>query len=269
MRLASLNLLHGRSLDGAVEPARWVAAARSLHADVLGLQEVDCGQPRSGGVDQTALIAEAYGVPRSQWHFAPALAGEPGGDWRPVPAGQELSRSGTGSDPGPRYGIGLISRLPVHEWHAVRLPAAPTRAPVLLPRPRPRLMMLRDEPRLALAAVVSTPPGSALPPVLTVVTTHLSFVPGWNIWQLRRLVRRLAPLPGPLVLLGDLNLPGRLPTMVSGWTSLGRALTYPAPAPRLQIDHALVRGPLPGRWFVRAVETPVSDHRALVVEKRR
>jgi endonuclease/exonuclease/phosphatase family metal-dependent hydrolase len=68
------------------------------------------------------------------------------------------------------------------------------------------------------------------------------------------------------VLLGDLNMPGGLPGWLSGWSVLARAATYPAWAPRVQLDHVLGSGALPA---VTAVETPelrVSDHRALVLE---
>ncbi|MEV6815065.1 endonuclease/exonuclease/phosphatase family protein, partial [Micromonospora sp. NPDC051296] len=52
MRLATFNLLHGRSLtDGLVDPARLAAAVSDLDADVLALQEVDRDQSRSGNLD--------------------------------------------------------------------------------------------------------------------------------------------------------------------------------------------------------------------------
>jgi hypothetical protein len=41
-----------------------------------------------------------------------------------------------------------------------------------------------------MAGVIDSPLG-----VLTIATTHLSFVPGWNVHQLRRLRRDLTPLP--------------------------------------------------------------------------
>ncbi len=45
MRLATFNLLHGRSLaDGLVDPARLTAAVAALDADVLALQD---GRPAS------------------------------------------------------------------------------------------------------------------------------------------------------------------------------------------------------------------------------
>ena len=42
MRMATFNILHGRSVhDGNVELDRLVASVRELDADVLALQEVD------------------------------------------------------------------------------------------------------------------------------------------------------------------------------------------------------------------------------------
>ena len=46
MRIATFNILHGRSLDdGQVDVDRLASAVKSLYADVLGLQEVDSDQP--------------------------------------------------------------------------------------------------------------------------------------------------------------------------------------------------------------------------------
>ncbi|GFJ76106.1 hypothetical protein Phou_002860 [Phytohabitans houttuyneae] len=45
VRLATFNVLHGRSLDdGAVERERFRSVIADLKADVLGLQEVDRGR---------------------------------------------------------------------------------------------------------------------------------------------------------------------------------------------------------------------------------
>jgi endonuclease/exonuclease/phosphatase family metal-dependent hydrolase len=286
VRLASVNLLHGLSLDdGRVEAGRLRAAARSLAADVLGLQEVDRGQPRSHRLDLTAEVAAATGA--VAWRFEPAIIGTPGGRWRPAVDGDggacaagPTDRTGAGAAGGAgatdgadaadgavqAYGVGLVSRLPVRRWVTVRLPAAPVRSPVPVPGARRRMLWLPDEPRVALGAVVDT--GAAR---FTVVTTHLSFVPGWNARQLRRLVRALRrqpePLPTPILLLGDLNLPGRLPALLSGWRPLAPEVrTYPAPQPRWQLDHLLAHGPAPTVTAARAEQLPVSDHRALVVD---
>jgi len=121
--------------------------------------------------------------------------------------------------------------------------------------------MLPDEPRVALAAEVDGPAGPLL-----VATTHLSFVPGWNLVQLRRLTRALAAFGLPCVLLGDLNMPGSLPARATGWRPLAKVRTFPAAKPSMQIDHALGHGRLPDVAAVSAVELALSDHRALLVD---
>jgi len=123
------------------------------------------------------------------------------------------------------------------------------------------LMLLDDEPRIGLAAVVDAPGGP-----LTVAVTHLSFVPGWNLRQLRRLRRELAGLPTPRILLGDFNLPGRLPAAITRWPDGYAGATYPNPDPKVQLDHVLVeRGRLvPSGGGVARL--PVSDHCAMWVD---
>ncbi|MFC0506141.1 endonuclease/exonuclease/phosphatase family protein [Micromonospora costi] len=257
MRLATFNLLHGRSLtDGLVDPDRLAAAVTALDADVLALQEVDRDQSRSGNLDLTAIAARALDAPHHR--FAAAVVGTPGERFRPL----------TGDDDGhgePCYGIGLISRYPVRTWRVTRLTRAPVRSPVYVPGPGGGLVLLHDEPRVVLAAVLDTPHGP-----LTAAATHLSFVPGWNLRQLRQVVRALRALPAPRVLLGDLNLPAGVVRVVSGWHPLGRRPTYPAGEPRVQLDHVLAdrqaRRQLPP---VTAVGTPlstISDHRPLIID---
>jgi endonuclease/exonuclease/phosphatase family metal-dependent hydrolase len=286
VRLATFNVLHGRSLDdGVVERERFRSVIAELKADVLGLQEVDRGQVRSGHLDLTALAAEASGA--AAHRFAPALIGTPGEAYR------RLAHDDDGADE-PTFGVGLVSRWPVRSWHVTRLTGAPLRSPILVPRkgkardgdpphsplgvpsggagaagggpgPRGRFMWLRDEPRVVLAAVVEGPDGP-----FTVATTHLSFVPAWNAGQLRLAVRALRRLPSPRVLLGDLNMPARAAALVSGWRPLARRPTFPAWRPRVQLDHVLLDRRGGARWAGEgAAETPrvpFSDHRPLVVE---
>ena len=207
MRLATFNLMHGRSLhDGRVDAARLQAAVAALDVDVLALQEADRGQPRSAGADHTADAARALGA--SHHRFAAALVGTPGETYRMAGDADDTSTD-------PLYGVGLISRWPVAEWLVLRLPAAPARAPVMVPRAG--VVLLADEPRVVLAAVVDSPVGR-----LTVASTHLSFVPGWNVAQLRRTMRWLAGLPGPRFLLGDLNLPMSLLAPLAAGPAGGR-----------------------------------------------
>jgi endonuclease/exonuclease/phosphatase family metal-dependent hydrolase len=259
LRVATFNLLHGRSVhDGVAEPERLRAAAELLDADVVGLQEVDHAQPRSGEVRQTALVADALGAP--QWRFVPSVHGTPGPtvDW--TPASEDDGAALTG----PAYGVGLVSRLPVRLWRVTRFPAARLRLPLLVPTEegRPRLMRIPDEPRVAVAAVLEAPGG-----LLTVATAHLSFVPGVNVRQLRALVHWLADLPRPLLVVGDLNLPGSVPRRVTGWTPLAVAATYPSWRPRVQFDHVLAEGVPPDRVRgAHVLPLPVSDHCALAVD---
>lgn len=263
VRLATFNVFSGRSLrDGAVDADRLRAAAAQLDADVVGLQEVDRAQPRSGGLDLAAEVAAALGAPAQGWRFAPALLGTPGGSWQPAEGDLDDSGAVVAA-----YGVALVSRLPVSSWHVVRLPASPLPAPVLVPsaeaRGRVRPVLLPDEPRVVLAAVLELP-GSG---TMTVAATHLSFVPGWNVVQLRRVVAALRRLPQPVVLLGDLNMPWPLPLLgARGWRPLARRATWPAPRPRVQLDHILATGTLPDVVRAEALELPVSDHRALIVD---
>lgn len=271
MRFGTLNLASGRSmLDGGTDPERLTAAVGSLDADVLAVQEVDVGQVRSAGADQLALVGEALGAGHRR--FVATLHGTPGPrrGWRPAGDANlpdvDCSLIDLTNHPaatGSSYGVGLVSRVPVREWRTLRFPAARGWLPVVVPEPgrrRPRVLWVPDEPRAAVAAVLDSPR-------MTVVSTHLSFVPGANVRQLRRLCRWLEDLPSPRLLLGDLNLPGRLPARVTGWSALVRAPTYPSAVPRVQLDHVLGSGTdldaVTG-WDVRPL--PVSDHRAVLVD---
>ena len=251
MRLATFNILHGRSLtDDQVDVDRFAAAITSLDADVLALQEVDREQPRSHHADLTAVAAVAMGAVSHR--FVAAIAGTPGATWMAA-TGQE--QPGTAA-----YGVALLSRYPVRSWQVVRLPRIPFTFPMWLPVPR-KVIMVREEPRAAVVAVLETPHGE-----LTVVNTHLSFVPGWNRVQLRRLRRDLAAFPGPMVLMGDLNMTPPTPATVTGWRSLAAHPTFPIDGADRQLDHVLLRGSLGPVTATSAPALPLSDHRALVVD---
>ncbi|RFU19433.1 endonuclease [Geodermatophilus marinus] len=250
MRIATFNILHGRSPDDdRVDVERLADAVKRLDADVLGLQEVDRDQPRSMNADLTAVAAEAMGAVDSQ--FVAALAGTPGGTWMAA-TGEEQPGSAS-------YGIALLSRYPAVSWRVVRLPALRTRVPVWF-RGAPRPKLVGDEPRVAVAAVLDGPAGQ-----FTVANTHLSFVPGWGALQLSKLVRSLTGTREPLVLMGDLNMGSGQAWRVSGMRSLASTPTFPLDAPTQQLDHVLARGPLVASGPAEAVRLPLSDHRALVV----
>jgi endonuclease/exonuclease/phosphatase family metal-dependent hydrolase len=80
MRLATFNILHGRSsADGRVDLTWLACAVRTLDADVLALQEVDRLQERSQLADLTAVAAAAMGAVSHR--FVAALSGTPGATW--------------------------------------------------------------------------------------------------------------------------------------------------------------------------------------------
>jgi endonuclease/exonuclease/phosphatase family metal-dependent hydrolase len=253
-RVGTLNLAAGRGAAGRLlAPADLAAAVTGAPADVLALQEVDAGQRRSSSVDQAAVVAAALDA--VDWRAAATLAGTPGPvrSWQPlIPP---LLR-GPGPAPAePHYGIALVSRLPVRRWSVLGLGVGRARLPLRVPDPRtgrPRVWWIPDEPRAAVAAELDG---------LTVVATHLSFSPPTALGQLRRLGAWAAHLPGPVVIAGDLNLPGGLPGRLLRARSAVRTPTYPSDRPRVQLDHLLLRG-------LRALDgeartLSVGDHRLL------
>jgi endonuclease/exonuclease/phosphatase family metal-dependent hydrolase len=252
VRLATFNILHGRSLeDGVVDPDRLRAAVTDLDPDILALQEVDRDQPRSHLADLTAVAAEAMGAVAHR--FVAALSGTPGATWLAATGSEQ---PGTAS-----YGIALLSRYPASSWQVVRLPRLGGWVPVVIPGPQRKIVLVKEEPRAAVIGRLDTPLGP-----LTVANTHLSFIPGWGRRQLRRLRRDLDPFPDPAVIMGDLNMTGATPARVTGYRPLAAVDTFPLAAPGKQLDHVLARGPLPPVTGAQAVATAISDHRALVVD---
>jgi endonuclease/exonuclease/phosphatase family metal-dependent hydrolase len=254
MRMATFNILHGRSVhDGNVDLERLRASVKQLDADVLALQEVDLDQERSARADLTAVAAEAMHAVSHR--FVAAIAGTPGATWMAA-----TSREQPG---GAAYGIALLSRFPAENWQVLYLPRIPMRFPMYLPGPH-RVQIVHEEPRAAVITRFETPLGP-----LTVANTHLSYVPGWNRVQLRRLIRDLRSFPGPRVLMGDLNMAPRSTNRWHGLRPLGEAPTFPADNPAHQLDYILTDEHSLRAERCEAPWLPISDHRALVVDVSR
>jgi endonuclease/exonuclease/phosphatase family metal-dependent hydrolase len=228
-----------------------------LDVDVLAVQEADAGQPRSHGVDQVAEVARALDA---DWRMVATVAGtpDPFRGWRPL----EPALRGPGdAATGPVYGLGLVSRRPVRRWHVLGLGTGRARLPLRAPDPRTgriRTWWFPDEPRAAVAAELEG---------ATVISTHLSFAPQTSLRQLLRLRRWAAALPGPVVVAGDLNLPGGVPARVLRGRDLLRTPTFPGHAPRVQLDHLVALGD-PRSDGAAAVRLDVGDHLALLATLR-
>jgi len=231
MKVISWNIFNGQAANPAepVPPlAQLVAEAVGMvGCDLIAVQEVDENQPRSGSVHQMEIVAQAIDAPH--WGYARAVIGTPGFGWR-VPTREEKFIHSDSSLPG--YGIGLASRIPVKRWHRVDLAASPVGFALAYPSDRGfRLRYTKDEPRVAIIAELENG--------FTVAATHLSFVPFWNYFQLRKVMRFMKHLPGTHLIIGDINLPWNIPNRFTRWHSLVSKKTFPSYKPALQFDYLL------------------------------
>ena len=249
MRITSWNLLHGQG----ARSFRAIADALDVgNSDfVIGVQEVDAFQDRSDQVFQVADLASQLSA--KHFAFVRCVIGTPGFKWRKVKSDEAILITNTSSahdDKPPSYGIGLITNIPVKKWDVLALGKSVIGLPLVFPagdadsengfsadaansssKPKFRFIYVKDEPRYAVAAQLENG--------FTVVNMHLSFVPFVNLFQLWRVKRWLAKMPGKHILLGDLNLPFDLPVKFSKWKSLVTMASYPTWQPKIQFDYIL------------------------------
>jgi len=260
MRIATWNLLHGQPIPPSLSPSaealneavnleRIADFIRACNIDVIGLQEVDDEQPRSGHHSQVERIAERMSIASgktadesnySYYAFARTVIGTPGFAWRSLRKGEQVMNP---EDTEPSYGIGLISRIPVTKWHTLNLGRSLIGLPLAVPGGKDgksvRFLYVKDEPRIALAAELENG--------FTVAVTHLSFVPLVNLWQLFRVKRwlgRLSEDSSKIILMGDLNLPFNIPVQpkfLTRWVSLNEQKSYPSWKPAVKFDYILTK----------------------------
>jgi endonuclease/exonuclease/phosphatase family metal-dependent hydrolase len=255
--------------DKSSDSQALMRAIQSLDSDLFALQEVDHFLPRSQSRPQMRDIAESIGA--RDWAMGPSVIGTPGESWRKKHEHEPEIICNTSSHSELMhecYGIGIVSKIPVMSWHRLNLGNSPLGLPLIVPgdesgKGRLRFIYVKDEPRLALAAVLENG--------LTVVNTHLSFVPGFNLAQLRRVKRwalSIAESTGTrAVVVGDLNLPKNLPIVASQWQSLVTQNTYPSWGGKIQFDYILSPDLAFGEYSVRNfAPTGVSDHLPIGVE---
>lgn len=267
MKIGSWNLLHGIAIpEGVTDTAKLEKAAGLIDLDLLALQEVDFFQERSAAIDQTALIAQSMGA--EFYNFTPSILGTPGEKWSATKftKARTLSEASQSyiANQNCAYGVSIISKIPIKAIHILELGNSPIGFPLLIPNQkkgelRPRFIYVADEPRIAQAAVLENG--------ITVINTHLSFMPGVNIYQLRKIKKWAVQLPGKKILIGDLNLPGKIPTTTMGWNNLITLKTYPSWKPRTQFDHALSEDfTSSGVRELRIPPLGISDHLPIAFE---
>lgn len=213
-------------MDGRVDLARTAATLRALAPDLVALQEVDERVKRSGGVDQAQELGSALGM---QARFTSFM------DYQ-----------------GGRYGLAILSRLPIRATRTIPLPPG-------------------DEPRAALLVEVELANGEAL----AFVCIHLNWVADDRVRfsQAETLCASLDGLAIPYVVVGDFNdQPGSRTLQLFAERTRGAdkpaeaRFTYPADAPTKEID--FVQAAPTGRWQVGDVrvvdERMASDHRPLL-----
>ena len=269
MRVISWNLLHGQKIPPTNSQdwqAELVSAAKrvadELQPNFIALQEVDYFQSRSDLTNQTKLVAQSMQL--KYWAYLPTLIGTPGEKWRSVKdlKNSIITESSLDKDPKASYGIALATNWPIKKLYVKKLGRSIVGMPLLIPKDNGkgvRFIYVKDEPRVALIAELENG--------YTIATTHLSFVPGVNVFQLNKLSSYLRKLPGLALLTGDLNLPANLPSKLSGFKSLISQATYPSWKPKIQFDYILSKG-VALKDVIQAPTTSsgISDHLPLTIE---
>ena len=272
MRVISWNLLHGQKIPPTNSQdwqAEVVGAAKKvddeLQPNFIALQEVDYFQTRSNLTNQTKLVAESMQL--KYWAYLPTLIGTPGEKWRSVKdlKNSIITESSIDKNPKASYGIALATNWPIKKLYVKKLGRSIVGMPLLIPKDDGkgvRFIFVKDEPRVALIAELENG--------YTIATTHLSFVPGVNVFQLNKLSSYLKKLPGLALLTGDLNLPANLPSKLSGFRSLISQATYPSWKPKIQFDYIMLRkSELKSVSSVKPIKstaTGISDHTPIGVE---
>lgn len=254
IRIVTYNIKSGRYHPQGLEAVARIVEA--LAPDILGLQEVDEGMQRTGGIAQTDWLSRRL---RMSGLFAPAMAHDGG-----------------------QYGVALLSRRAVtaYERQPLYRPAYSDAAE----RPRHD-----SEPRIMLGARLTLPREEAEGPCpLNIVLTHLGLTPDQRLLQAQEVAdfARMWAGEQPLVVLGDFNCDPEAPELAPMRVSLvdacaarglsGEArITFPADgaasaasnAEPTAIDYIWVS---PGVHIISAFvfkdESRTSDHHPLVAD---
>jgi endonuclease/exonuclease/phosphatase family metal-dependent hydrolase len=252
MKILTWNVLSGQRLTTSSEDKSFYELGLGSF-DVIALQEVDENQERSGFVHQTQEIARRHGF--VEWAYARTIIGTPGISWRKTGSVENGLHDNIREK---AYGISLLSKVPVLQWHRLELGRSLIGMPLLIGSEKgAKIAYVKDEPRVAIIAELANG--------FTVAATHLSFVPFVNLYQLFKIRRFISRLPGKKIIVGDLNLGWGLPARFIRWSSLISIKSYPSFKPAIQFDYIVSKEKLQ----VSEVEFDAkgfSDHLPLAVE---
>jgi endonuclease/exonuclease/phosphatase family metal-dependent hydrolase len=226
LRVVSYNIRHGEGMDGRVDLDRTAATLRALQPDLIALQEVDNGVKRSGRVDQAARLGTALGMRASFASFMDYQGG--------------------------RYGLAVLSRLPIRSERVIPLPPG-------------------DEPRAALLLEVEAEDGQSV--AIACVHFHWVADDATRYAQAATLCQSLDALAMPWLVVGDYNDTSGSRTLAlfeerakHAAKQEGARFTFPADAPDREID--FVYAAPRERWGVLqscAIDERVaSDHRPVL-----
>lgn len=238
LQVLVLNMHAGKDAAGADNLAGVADLVRTVHADLVLLQEVDRGTNRSGKTDQVQALMD-----RTKYDGA---------------FGRSLDYDGG------QYGIAALARRGFAFHDTVPLTVAPAQARA----------GGSHEPRAALVMVARTSQGR-LQAVTTHLDA--SAEDSFRLQEVAALLNpiraRLSPIT-PVLVGGDFNAePGSAPIKTlldaglrDAWTECGQGdgLTFPADKPVKRIDYLFLTGPL-RCTAARVVDTRISDHRPLLV----
>ncbi|MCX4549425.1 endonuclease/exonuclease/phosphatase family protein [Streptomyces sp. NBC_01387] len=231
LRVASYNIHAGAGMDNVFDLDRQEAAMRALHADVIGLEEVDV----------------RWGA-RSEWRD---LAGE-----LAKRLGMHVSFAPIYSIDGREFGVAVLSRYRILHAENHEITRLSTQDPNPVPAPAPGF----GEVELRVKGVP-----------LHVYVTHLDYRadPSVRVTQVAETRRIMAQQHGRKILLGDFNATPDAPELAPLWRELRDvepgAPTFPAQNPVQRIDYVAV-SPGVGVRGAQVADTLASDHRPIVAE---
>ncbi len=244
LTIANFNMHAG--IDGWGRPFDYLAACRSLEADVLVLQEAWRAEAAPADQGQAESVAATLGYQMVGCTLAEGyrIAEQPGApaSWMPRPAGADRNKSLYFDCVRPIAAKTLASaRFAASERGTWGL-AVLVRQGLELERHRILHLPTLRQDRVRRAAVVVDLTAEGIP--LSVVGTHMSHLHMGSSRHYRQLQHQLATEARPAaVLSGDMNLWGPpVRYFMRGWHRAVKGASWPTWRPHSQIDHILVRG---------------------------